>query len=411
MCSLQVSVFTKWVWQHQEVLVLLRSHLETMLWSGGRKRSIKLDCYSICTRGLVYTTCVQSEESGAEVRGPKGLSSEFWVRGGFGIDSSIAGIDTLHRTTHATCLVFATGRVTGPSIATPPLSHEHQQLPTQQRCQFGMRPTIASSSILSSTPPPLFSPDPLCHLDHLEILLRPSVATHAIRKCRYGLTHGVEGQTQDSEAGPSPDSHIKYDWSERWDLWRWLMGFRFVVTGLSLSSSSHPPLPMVILAVVPPHHGPRMFPHLHNTKMTDQKHHHTHNVVQPWGWWTRWAAVINWEMRRISRMEGGRAQGTAWWSVTVAIIVLNSSSHLVVCCDSASGQGRPRTEDNAWQRSVQDQCSHRIAVFFVLRCNVSIPAMLELIPKPPRTPHLGSGLFRSHTRSIHKALSTYAVVA
>ena len=72
MRSLRSSVFAEQVWQHREVLVLLRSHSETMLRSGGKKRCIKLDYYSICTRGLVYTTCVRSEESGAEVRGLKG---------------------------------------------------------------------------------------------------------------------------------------------------------------------------------------------------------------------------------------------------------------------------------------------------------------------------------------------------
>ena len=83
MCSLWSSVSTKWVRQHREVLVLLRSHSETMLRSGGKKRCIKLDYYSICTRGLVYTTCVRSEESRATVRGPKGLRVQVLSPGRF----------------------------------------------------------------------------------------------------------------------------------------------------------------------------------------------------------------------------------------------------------------------------------------------------------------------------------------
>ena len=41
MRSLRDSVFAERVRQHREVLVLLRSHSEMMLRSGGRKRCIK----------------------------------------------------------------------------------------------------------------------------------------------------------------------------------------------------------------------------------------------------------------------------------------------------------------------------------------------------------------------------------
>ena len=44
----------------------------------------------------MYTMCLWSEVSGAEVQDLKGPRSKFGVRGGFGINSSIARINTLH---------------------------------------------------------------------------------------------------------------------------------------------------------------------------------------------------------------------------------------------------------------------------------------------------------------------------
>ena len=101
MRSLRDSVFAERVRQHRGVLVLLQSHSETMLRSGGEEKMyIKLSTtvYILCASCMLHAT--RSEASGAGVRRSELSSetrrSELVSRKGSSIDSSIAGIDTLH---------------------------------------------------------------------------------------------------------------------------------------------------------------------------------------------------------------------------------------------------------------------------------------------------------------------------
>ena len=73
MRNLRVSVFAERVRQHRGVLVLLQSHSETMLRSGGKKRCIKMNYYvAIYSVPRVLHACYSVRDvSDAESRGPR----------------------------------------------------------------------------------------------------------------------------------------------------------------------------------------------------------------------------------------------------------------------------------------------------------------------------------------------------